>query len=185
MPVPKENEHYTYTDYCEWADNERWELVNGRPYQMAPGPSPTHQNISGQLYRLLSDFLEGKPCKVFCAPLDVRLNADADDDTVVQPDLLIVCDQSKLDEKGCTGPPDMVIEVLSPSSQQRDRFIKFQIYRQAGVREYWIVDPESQTIQAHVLHDGNYITYVFGNDNTVPVHILDGCSINLSEVFPR
>ena len=185
MPQLKENEHYTYADYCTWGNCGRWELISGAPFMMAPGPSPLHQNIAGQLYRKLSDFLDGKQCKVFCAPLDVRLNAENDDDTVVQPDLIIVCDQNKLDERGCNGTPDMVIEVLSPSSQQRDRFVKFQLYRQASVREYWIVDPDNKTIQAHILREGDYITYVYGNDDAVPVHIMDGFSIRLAEVFSR
>ena len=183
MPLPLENEYYTYSDYCTWDDTNRWELIAGVPYMMAPGPSPQHQSISGKLFRVLSDFLEGKSCQVFSAPLDVRLNADDYDDSVVQPDLLVVCDQSKLDEKGCKGAPDMTIEILSPSSQHRDRYDKFQLYRVSGVREYWIVDTENKTIQVHVLRQGDYITYIYGNDDAVPVHILEGLVIDLPFIF--
>ena len=183
MPQPAESKYYTYSDYCTWDDSSRWELIAGVPHMLAPGPSPQHQSISGRLFKVLSDFLEGKPCQVFSAPLDVRLSADTYDDTVVQPDLLVVCDESKLDDKGCTGAPDMTIEVLSPSSQQRDRYQKFQLYRDAGVREYWIVDPESKTIQVHVLRDGDYITYVYSRDNAAPVSILDGLTIDLKYIF--
>jgi len=181
MPMPQENERYTYADYCTWDDSERWELIEGVPYAMSPAPSPVHQRLSSRLHRQLANFLDGKPCEVFHAPLDVRLNADDEDDTVVQPDLVVVCDRSKIDEKGCKGAPDVVIEILSPSTARRDRMVKFQQYQQAGVREYWIVDPDTKTVQVCILKDGLYFVTPYAD--TAPVTVLPGCSINLQEVF--
>jgi Uma2 family endonuclease len=183
MTLPgKKNQHYTYADYLTWDDDERWELIDGVPYAMA-GASTAHQRILTELTRQFANFLKGKPCEAFAAPFDVRLNADTNDDTVVQPDLLVICDKSKLDDRGCKGAPDLVIEVLSPSTASHDRFLKFNKYQRAGVREYWIVDPDSRTVQAHVLENGRYFTTVYFEADTAPVHILDGCTISLPDVF--
>ena len=183
MVLPVEKERYTYSDYCTWDDSARWELINGEPYMMAPGPTQSHQECGGELYYQLRNFLKDKPCKVFIAPFDVRLNADTYDDIIVQPDLLVVCDKGKLDGKCCVGAPDIVIEVLSASTVRRDRFVKFHTYEKAGVREYWIVDPDSQTVQVHILKDGAYNIDIYGADDTVPVCVLEGCEINLADVF--
>ena len=114
----------------------------------------------------------------------MRLNgAGSDDDTVVQPDLVVICDRSKIDDKGCNGAPDMVIEILSPSTARHDKLVKFQLYQNAGVREYWIVDPDTKTVQAHVLESGRYFTAAYGDADTAPVYVLDGCTINLTDVF--
>ena len=136
-----------------------------------------------ELSRQLANFLKGKPCQIFAAPFDVRLNADTYDDTVVQPDLLVVCDPSKLDEKGCVGVPDMVIEILSPSTGRHDKLVKFQLYQKTGVREYWIIDPETKTLQVCILENGKYVTSMYGDTGAVPVHVLEGCAINLQDVF--
>ena len=153
MEALKLEEYYTYADYCTWNDSERWELIEGVPYMMSPAPSPIHQGISREIAGQLYNFLKGNPCKLFAAPFDVRLNADKADDTVVQPDLLVICDSSKIDDKGCAGAPDLVIEILSPSTIRLDRIIKFRLYQKAGVREYWIVDPETQSIQTCTLNE--------------------------------
>ena len=182
-PIFKKTQRYTYADYCTWDDNERWELIDGIAYAMAPAPSDFHQSISRDILLQIGGFLRGKKCKVFHAPYDVRLNAGTKDNTVVQPDLLVICDQSKRDGKGCVGAPDMIVEILSPSTATRDRLLKFEKYRQAGVREYWIVDPETKMVSAHILKDGEYTTNVYGQDSTVPVFVLDGCTVNLAEVF--
>ena len=183
MPIPQQDERYTYADYCTWDDNGRWELIDGAAYAMSPAPTRTHQQISGELYRQLANFLKGKPCKVYHAPFDVRLNAGSEDNTVIQPDLVVVCDSSKLDEKGCKGAPDLVVEVLSPTSARTDKLLKFQKYQRAGVREYWIVDPETKAVQVCVLRDEFYLVTMYADTDTAPVSVLSGCEINLQDVF--
>jgi len=176
-------QRYTYADYLTWADDVRQELIDGIPYLLA-APTVTHQRVLGELFLQLRQFLKGKRCEVFISPFDVRLNPNDGDDTVVQPDLLVVCDKSKLDKKGCKGAPDMIIEILSPSSTKMDKFIKMRKYNQAGVREYWIVDPEGQYAHVHLLKDGEYKIAAYSSDDTaVPVAVLDGCEINLADVF--
>ena len=179
----KEKKHFNYSDYITWNDKERCELIDGVAYNMSPAPSWCHQGISGNLYGQLFVYLRGKRCRVFAAPFDVRLNAETSDDTVVQPDLIVICDHSKLCGTGCTGTPDMVVEVISPSTAAYDKVLKFNLYRQAGVREYWIIDPDTRTVATHVLKDGEYITRAFSATDKAPVHIMDGCTINLIEVF--
>ena len=183
MPLPPGDRRYTYADYCTWNDSERWELINGIPYAMSPARSPTHQRVSGELFGQLRDYLKGKPCEVFHAPLDVRLNADDRDDTVVQPDLVVICDHSKIDEKGCTGAPDMIIEVLSPSTARHDRWMKYNLYKSARVQEYWMVDPDTKIVSVNVLTAGEYVGKAYSDTDTAPVTVLPGCTINLSDVF--
>ena len=183
MPTPMQNERYTYADYCAWDGSERWELIAGIPYAMSPAPNWRHQGISMNLGRNLGNFLKGKPCKVFAAPFDVRLNAAYEDDIVVQPDLVVICDRSKLSGTGYSGIPDLVIEILSPSTARHDRWVKFRLYQQAEVREYWLVDPDTKTVQVCILHDGLYVTYMYADTDTAPVSVLPGCEINLGDVF--
>ena len=175
---------YTYADYCGWDDSERWELIDGVAYALA-SPSRWHQTVSKRFFRQLDSFLDGKHCEAFYAPFSVRLNADADDNTVVEPDILVVCDESKLnDGKGVIGAPDFIVEVLSPSTAAHDLVIKFRLYQRSGVREYWTVDPERKTTAAHVLQNGKYNTRFFNElDSDAPVEVLEGCVINLSKVF--
>ena len=174
---------YTYTDYCNWDDDKRWELIQGIPYLMA-SPSRVHQKVVLSLGRAIENYLHDKHCEVYIAPLDVRLNADTEDNTVVQPDVLIVCDKSKLDDKGVKGTPDFVAEILSPSSAKNDIERKYYEYRNAGVKEYWIIDPLNKHLVAHTLHDGNYERKLYSSDDTcVPVIILEDCNINLKEIF--
>ena len=182
MPLQQENERYTYADYCTWDDSERWELIEGIPYAMSPAPTQAHQSISVKLSWQLQSFLNGKPCKLFTAPFDVRLNAANEDYTVVQPDLLVVCDHIK-DGKCCNGAPDLVIEIISPSTARHDRLVKYNLYKGAGVREYWIVDPETKTVSVNVLGDGTYSAYAYGDTDTAPVSVLPDCTINLQDVF--
>lgn len=184
MQLPKDKK-YTYADYLTWDDGHRYELIDGVPYMMAPAPTPLHQEISASLVAQLWAYLKGKRCKVYAAPFDVRLSADAEDDTVVQPDLSIVCDPSKIDERGCKGAPDMVVEILSPSTMRQDQITKLNKYRDAGIREYWIVNPETRSVQVCLLEDSKYTIQGFTDADTIPVHVLDDCSIDLGTVFPQ
>ena len=183
MSLAEPHKHYTWSDYVSWDDDARYELINGMPYMMSPAPSISHQAVSMELSRQLANFLKGKPCKVLSAPCDVRLNAGDGDDIVVQPDLLIVCDMSKLDGRACVGAPDMVIEVSSPSSMRHDRLTKFHLYQKAGVREYWIVEDDTKILQIHILKNGEYTTRAYSDTDQAPVHVLDGCTIDLTAVF--
>ncbi|MDR2572559.1 MAG: Uma2 family endonuclease [Oscillospiraceae bacterium] len=176
-------ERYTYSDYASWDDENRYELIDGIAYMMS-APTITHQSILGELYLQFATFLKGKKCRVFFAPFDVCLFGKGDDDyTVLQPDLLVVCDETILDEKRCNGAPDLVIEILSPSTSRRDRFIKLNKYLEAGVREFWIVEPEDKGVTVHILENGKYVISAYDNEKTIAVNILEGCNIVLPEIF--
>ena len=180
-----EMQNYTYADYLTWGDDVRYELIDGYAYVME-SPSQRHQELLLEIAARFRDFLKGKPCKVFIAPFDVRLNADSLDDIVVQPDLLIVCDKSKLDGKSVTGAPDMVMEILSTSNsrnKRHDTFVKFKLYQKAGVREYWIVDPDENTVSVYILENGKYFAALYDETDIVSVHVLENCEINLKDVF--
>jgi Uma2 family endonuclease len=184
MPLAKEAPHYTYADFLEWDDNEHAEIVDGEIFMLG-APARIHQEVSGELFLRIKTWLSGKPCKVYAAPFSVRLNParDSSDDTVFEPDIAVICDSSKLDDRGCNGAPDLVIEILSPSTARHDRLVKFRKYQQAGVREYWIVDPDMKTVQACVLKNGWYQVTMYDDTDTVPVTVLPGCEIKLAEVF--
>ena len=185
LPLRKEDPRYTYADYLTWDDDERWQIIEGVPYLMSPAPTRDHQEKNGELHRQIANFLKGKPCKVYAAPFDVRLFPEDDDsdDTIVQPDIVVVCDQNKLEKRGCAGAPDMVIEILSPSTAWLDKHKKLQVYRKAGVREYWMVDLDTKTISVHILKEGEYVISTYGDTDTAPVYVLDGLSIDLPDVF--
>ena len=189
MALPAEKERYTFADVLAWPDNERAELINGEDVMMAPAPSRAHQGISMELSRQFANYLEGKKCKAYHAPFDVRLfekDGDGPEDvyTVVEPDLVVICDPSKLDDRGCKGAPDMVVEILSPSTQRHDRLVKLSLYQRAGVREYWIVSPEDQTVQVFILTNGLLLPHeVYDRQGVAKVNVLDGCFIELSKVF--
>lgn len=190
MALPAENKRYTFADVLTWDESERVEIINGEAFMMAP-PSRRHQEISGELFGQLRDYLKGKNCKVYHAPFAVRLfeeNGDypEDVDTMVEPDISVVCDPGKLDEYGCKGAPDLIIEILSPSTRRHDRMTKFELYRRAGVREYWIVDPDSRDVQAFVLDGGRYFVKGYGAaEDKMKVDVLEDCVIDLSAVFPE
>ncbi|GHU67379.1 hypothetical protein AGMMS49983_18470 [Clostridia bacterium] len=184
MALAKSEEYYTYADYYEWDTQERYELIDGVPYMMSPGPTPTHQGILINLATVLRNYLRGKPCKVFPAPFDVRLNADGADDTVVQPDILVICDKTKIDDRGSKGAPDMVIEIISKSSGNYDRGLKLQKYIEAGVRECWIVDPDDKIVHVYILQDdGSANMSLYNASDIVQVNIFKDLSIDLTEVF--
>ena len=189
MPVPAPKDHYTFADCLTWGESERIEIINGEAVMMAP-PTRIHQEILMELSRQLANFLEGKKCKVYPAPFAVRLfekdgDTPEDVDTMVEPDISVVCDHDKLDKHGCKGAPDLVVEVLSPSTQRHDRLVKLDLYQRAGVREYWIVDPDSSTVQVFMLKNGYLHPYeVYSEKDIAKVNVLDGCFIELSKVFP-
>ena len=182
MEVNEAARKYTYEDYLNRDDDERFELIDGVIYMMAL-PTQAHQEALGECYLQIASYLKGKACKVLMAPFGVRLNAKTGDNTILEPDLLIVYDQEKLDGKSCNGAPDMVAEILSPSTSKKDRTIKFNKYLEAGVRELWFVDTDSKTVTACILKDNEYIIRPYDDTQVMPVHVLDGCFINLKEVF--
>lgn len=189
MALPAEKSRYSFADFLAWDECERAEIINGEIYLMG-SPSSAHQLISMELSRQLANYLEGKTCRAIPAPYAVRLfeqdgDGPEDVDTVVEPDISVICDRDKIDETGCKGAPDMVVEILSPSTQRHDRLVKLGLYQRAGVREYWIVSPEEQTVQVMLL-DGNGVLQlheVYGRDSIAKVNVLEGCFIELSKVF--
>ncbi|MBK1700425.1 Uma2 family endonuclease [Thiococcus pfennigii] len=155
-----EGDRFTYGDYRRWPDDERWELIDGRAYDMCPAPTRNHQQMVLEIAAQAHAFLRGGPCEVNVAPFDVRLpkTDEADDrvDTVVQPDIAVICDPQKLDDAGCRGAPDWVVEVLSPRTAAKDQREKRDAYERAGVREYWLVHPTDRTLMIYRLTDGAY-----------------------------
>ena len=154
---------YTYADYLLWQFKERVELIKGKIFKMSPAPSSFHQDISFEISGILYNFFKNKSCKVYTAPFDVRLinfkesTADNQIITVVQPDLCVICDRTKIDEKGCIGAPDLIIEILSRGNSKKEMDIKYDLYEENGVFEYWIVNPWEQTIAIYVLENQRYI----------------------------
>ena len=185
-----QEKYYTFGDILNGDESERVELIDGQVYLMAP-PTRAHQEILTALFLQLGEFLADKPCKVYPAPFGVRLFEEKNDipensDTMVEPDISVICDHDKLDDLGCKGAPDLVIEILSPSTQRHDRVTKFNLYERAGVREYWIVDPERQTVQVHTLEENRYYAgESYGSAAQISVGVLPGCVIDLGPVFPR
>ncbi|GHU99206.1 hypothetical protein FACS189483_08200 [Spirochaetia bacterium] len=213
MPRPAEidsgKQHFTYADVLDWDEDYRAEIIDGALFACSP-PATYHQDISGELVYQLKDFLKktqsvpaasGITARVFAGPFGVRLfpKTDFSDNTVLEPDITVICDPAKLDKRGCNGAPDMIIEILSPSNIQHDLVYKFNKYLKAGVREYWTVDPDSRTVQVHILEQfgtaaAHYRTSLYGlfdpanpagvdGPETVPVSVLPGCVIDLRAVF--
>ena len=180
---------YTYTDYLTWDDGKRYELIYGQVYLMTPAPFRRHQEILGELFRQISMYLFDKECKVYTAPFDVRLpEGDKKGEeilTVVQPDIVVVCDEDKLDKRGCKGAPDLIIEIISPSSGGRDRKVKRGLYERHGVREYWLVDYIEKTLEVYLLNKENRYekSVVYLEEDKVSVKVLSDLKINLSYVF--
>jgi len=181
MQPRQEKQHYTYADYIMW-DDDKWELIDGTPYMMA-SPSTNRNRISGRLENEFRNHLRGKTCEVFDAPFDVRLDWAKGDDTVVQPDLLVVCDPNKIDDAGCKGAPDLIIEVLSPSTAKYDITTKFTKYRESGVKELWYVDPAIQVVMVRLLRNGAYVAENYGPTDKITVDILPELIIDLKDIF--
>jgi Uma2 family endonuclease len=183
---------YSYSEYLKWTIEERLELIKGKIFKMSPAPSLKHQIISSELHLLLGNYLKNKPCKVFAAPFDVRLydkkksvKKDKDIFTVVQPDLCIICDKSKLDERGCLGAPDLIIEILSPTNTHKEMKEKFEIYEEAGVKEYWIVNYVERNVLIYKMNEeGKYIGLKpFVEEDTITTSLFPNLEVNLKEVF--
>lgn len=181
---------YTYADYLTWQFSDRVELIRGWIYKMSPAPLRSHQRIAGNLYSMIERFLENKSCEVYFAPFDVRLlnkrksTPDNQIASVVQPDISVICDKSKLDERGCVGAPDWIIEILSPGNSKNEMKDKFDLYQENAVREYWVVYPEYLQIQVFDLIDDKFAlrdTYVI--DDKIPVKIFDNFYIDSNKVF--
>jgi Uma2 family endonuclease len=182
MEPALKKQYYTYADYCALDDEVRYEVQDGMLCVME-APTYYHQGVLVTILMRLGNFVYGKPQKVFPAPFDVRFNADGRDDMVLQPDIVVICDRSILSKSGCAGVPDMVVEILSPTTASRDRLEKFNIYLRFGVREYWIVDPDEKTIYVNLLQDGHYITTTYREGEMAPVYVLPGCEVDVREVF--
>ena len=188
MQQPKED-RYTLADAMTWNEDERTELISGLPVMMAP-PSRIHQKIVGELFAQIHGYLEGKKCEAYVAPFAVRPfeeDGDRPEDvnTMVEPDITVVCDPKKLDDVGCKGAPDLIAEVLSPSTQRHDQLVKLNLYQRAGVKEYWIADPENKTVRVMLLtSDGIFqIHEVYQREDVAKVNVLDGCFLELGRVF--
>lgn len=187
MALPKKKDSYTFADYLAWQGEGRIEIMDGQLIMMAP-PSRIHQRISGEIFRQLANFLEGKKCEVYAAPFAVRLFEHEKDlpenvQTVFEPDISIICDKNKLDDRGCKGAPDMIIEILSPSTAKHDVFFKMWRYREAGVKEYWVVSPNEQTVTVYTLEDDYKVTDAYNREDIAKVRVLPGCFVELSKVF--
>jgi Uma2 family endonuclease len=184
--IETENRKFTYADYKAWElkKGERFELIYGEAYAMA-APGMVHQRIATQLIGEFYAFLKGKPCEVFAAPFDVRLfyEEDESDDTVVQPDLVVVCDSEKLGPEGCRGAPDMVVEIISPSNTAVEMNLKLNLYLEAQVKEYWVVDPASKHIYAYRLNGSRYIMQNYRQDDAAESAALPGLTIGLPALF--
>ena len=185
----RKQQRYSYADYLTWDDDNRYEIIDGEVFDMT-SPNFTHQSISGELFRQMANFFEDKPCKVISAPFDVILTKNAKKDeeifTVVQPDIMVVCDPKKIEERGIVGAPDLVVEIISPSTSSKDNIIKRRIYEQAGVKEFWLISPLERLIRVNKLgKDG-----LFGRediyDDTAEIAIAQfaGLSIDCRRLFP-
>jgi Uma2 family endonuclease len=178
---------YTYADYLTWKFQERIELFKGKIHAMSPAPASRHQRISSKIGYEFQKFLEYKPCSVFYAPFDVRLEQTKNDKkvfTVVQPDISIICDESKIDERGCVGAPDVVVEILSPGNSTKEMKNKFDLYQEAGVLEYLIVQPADNTILQYQLLNGQYVNYrPLTIEDSLKSTVLTGFEVPLKKVF--
>lgn len=157
------NKKYSYADYLLWQIKERVELIKGKIAEMSPAPSATHQRVLRRINYIFETFFINHPCELFFAPFDVRLlnkklsTKDKDIYNVVQPDLIVVCDANKIDERGCLGAPDLIVEILSPGNSKKEMKVKYELYEEAGVKEYWIIHPTEKQLLVYVLEKGIFV----------------------------
>lgn len=180
---------YTYADYLQWKFEERLELFKGKIFKMS-APTTKHQDVTGNLYLVIGGYLKGKQCKVYFAPVDVRLpvqNRKKDNEvtTVVQPDLCIVCDLSKIEPRGIIGAPDFVVEILSPGNSSKEIRLKYELYEEAGVGEYWVVNPVEENIIVYRLSDAGKLELyrVLAAGDVINLRALPGLQINIADIF--
>jgi Uma2 family endonuclease len=192
MGLPhRDPQRHTYAEYRTWSGDQRYELIDGTAYLMSPAPDVDHQTVAFEIARQVGNALEGKPCRVMVAPLDVRLPAHgvANDDateTVVQPDVLVVCDEAKIDARGVRGAPDWIVEVLSRSTAGHDQILKRRAYERAGVREYWLVHPADRVLTIYRLVGGSYgIPDIRELDGETSVGVLDGVTVRWAPIIER
>lgn len=182
---------YTYADYLTWKFDERVELIKGKIFKMSPAPSRKHQVVARNLTRPILNRFANDSCQVYFAPFDVRLidskkkkKSDKEIYSVVQPDICVICDPEKLDDRGCLGAPDWIIEILSPGNNKKEVDNKFRLYEENGVREYWVVYPSEQHVLVFDLKDEHYqLRKIYTGEDYAPVGIFTDFEINLQEVF--
>ncbi|MGB0880441.1 MAG: Uma2 family endonuclease [Polaribacter sp.] len=181
------NKKYTYADYLLWQFSERVELIRGKIFKMSPAPKRIHQKLVSNLHRDISNFVKRKNCEVYIAPFDVRLSKKKKNklvETVVQPDICVICDSSKLDERGCLGAPDLIVEVLSRSTSKKDLNEKKELYEENGVKEYWVVHPTEATLIQFILLDGKYESKdIYTEGNILQSDAINGLHLDLTEIF--
>ncbi|MFY8186821.1 MAG: Uma2 family endonuclease [Flavobacterium sp.] len=180
------SKQYTYSDYLLWQFSERVELIKGFIKKMSPAPSRNHQTVVKNIAVKLSSVLENKPCSFYFAPFDVRLPIPSakKNTTVVQPDLCIICDESKLDEQGCNGAPDLIVEILSPNNSKHDLDTKFRLYEESGVKEYWMVEPTQKMVLVYTLQNDCYIGLKpVSVDETINSPLFPDMKIEVADVF--
>jgi Uma2 family endonuclease len=186
------NGTYTYADYLRWQFEEKVELIRGKIFKMSPAPNLKHQRISFGLGLVIGNFFRGKKCSVFSAPFDVRLydskksqKANKDIYTVVQPDLCVICDKSKLDEQGCIGAPDLIVEILSKGNTTKEMKIKYELYEESGVKEYWVVYPYEENLLQFVLNDKQKyeLNSIYVTNDVLTSTLFPDLRVNLEEIF--
>lgn len=178
---------YSYADYITWKFKERVELIKGYVVKMSPAPSATHQKISWNLSYSIAQYLKNKKCDAFTAPIDVRLNLSSakKNTTIVQPDLIIVCDSTKIEESGCLGAPDLVVEIASPGNSKKELKTKFTLYEENKVREYWVINyVEQQLFQYQLTDDTFELVKLHFSDDTLQCCIFPNFKIKLNTIFP-
>jgi len=180
---------YSYASYLNWLFPERVELIAGKIFKMSPAPSSVHQVVVGNIFLKLGNFLKKQPCKVFISPFDVRFPRESKDDkeifTVLQPDICVICDRSKIDVRGCIGAPDLVVEVLSPGNTRMELLNKYHVYEEFGVKEYWIVSQSDQNILIYTLNeDGKFQpSKIFTLSEKITSTVLPGFELALDDIF--
>jgi Uma2 family endonuclease len=188
MSLPEENKKYTYADYLTWAEDKRWEIINGVPFMQA-APNWQHQAISRELLIQFGNYLQSKACQVFTSPFDLKLPDIGEYEegctNVFQPDLVVVCDKNKLKGTGYYGVPDLVVEIVSPSTARNDKLLKFNMYEKTGVKEYWIVEPDTKLISVFTLQNNNRYgrPEIYTENDIVKVSIFTDLVVDLGLVF--